>query len=130
MEAEEINPRLINELEKRGLRLVWSPKKTDRLSPEHLRVFGAEQSLESTEERLSTGFGRSGHGEVFGNSPDHLIEEHHERFLAALEEVGIPRQSLHSHFIRTCRGKIWPTFIARLTQPEFKGLKLPQGVVS
>jgi len=112
MKIEELNRRNLEvELAKQGLKLVWFPEQ-HRLKENDLVVFGAEQ-YSNEDEPLIAGF-RS------GNSPQKLVDKYHEHFLKALEAIGIPRESLHSNFIRVCRGKIWPTFVARLEQKAYE----------
>lgn len=124
MKIEEIEEVLKQELEKRDLRLVYSPETgSSRLRSDQLIVLGAEQSLSSKNKGLIAGVGLTGFDEDDGNSPASVIEDYHSRFIEALEVVGIPRSSLHSAYPDVGMGKIWPTFIARLTQEEFRNLK-------
>ena len=122
MKIQEFKKKLERELIKRGLTLVWGPE-PERLRPDDLVVFGAEQSTKSKDEPLIAGFGPGGFGEGYGNSPVTVIGDYHNKFLEALEAVGIPRNSLHSNYSHVGRGKIWPTFVARLTQETFRELK-------
>ncbi len=121
MKIEEIEEKLKQELKKRGLTLVWKPQ-MDRLKPDDLVVFGAEQN-QNTGQPLIAGFGPSGFGEDHGNSPSHVIADYHFEFLEALEAVGILRSSLNSNSTHVRRGTIWPIFVARLTQETFEKLK-------
>ncbi|MDP1688877.1 MAG: hypothetical protein Q8L47_01970 [bacterium] len=120
MKIEEIKKNLEKELSERGLRLVWSPV---RLGPGDLVVFGAEQSINSKDKPLVAGFGPGGFEESFGNSSTSDIGNYQNKFLEALEAVGVPRSSLHSNYPHVGSGKIWPTFVARLTQETFRELK-------
>jgi hypothetical protein len=113
--------RLKQELERRGLTLVWTPK-PDRLSRGDLVVFGAEQSTGGRKKPLIAGFGPGKFDEARGNSPATSIQDYQNRFLEALEAAGIPKNSLHSTYPHVGRGKIWPTFVARLTQQKFRKL--------
>jgi len=124
MTREDVESRLREELASRGLDLLWVSD-LNRLGPRDLVVFGAEQASASgdSEGRLVAGFGPGGFGESFGNSPIPVLQSYHDRFLKALEIVGIPRASLHSNFFEVGRGKIWPTFVARLTQKAFRELR-------
>ncbi len=123
MKAQKIEKKLKKELTKRGLTLVWSPE-LNRLGQDDLVVFGAEQSTKEGEKPLMAGFGPGGFSEIWGNSPGSALKDYNNRFLEALEVVGIPRGSLHSNYPHVGRGKIWPTFVASLTQEAFGGLKL------
>lgn len=117
--TKKIEEKLKKELAKRGLTLMCSPEKNSRLSSGQLVVFSAEQSKEDEDKKkpLIAGFRR-------GNSPDSIIGDYHNKFLEALEAVGIPRSSLYSTYPRVARGKIWPTFEARLTLDAFRELEL------
>lgn len=112
MAFEEINAKLNLELKNRGLYLVWKPDQSKIEKPDNLIVFGAEQSPDTKEASIST---------------DAQALDHQNRLLDALEAIGIPRGSLHSNFPRICRGKMWPTFIARITQESFRELSLGDG---
>lgn len=122
MKVQEIKKNLERELTKRGLSLVWSPE-PNRLGPDDLVVFGAEQSTNRKDKPLIAGFGPGGFNETYGNSPASVLGDYHNRFLEALEVVGIPRSSLRANYQHVGRGKIWPTFVADLTQETFRGLK-------
>lgn len=122
MRIEEIECKLKQELVKRGLILVWGPE-LNRLGSDALIVFGAEQLHKDNGKPLIAGFGPGGFSETYGNSHASVLQDYHNRFLEALEAVGIPRSSLHSNYPHAGRGKIWPTFVARLTQKTFKELK-------
>ena len=123
MRIEELKKKLERELKKRGLTLIWSPE-PDRLRPDDLVVFGAEQSTNNKDKDkpLIAGFSPGGFSESYGNSPTSVIGDYHSKFIEALEVVGIPRNSLHSNYPYVGRGKIWPTFLARLTQETFREL--------
>lgn len=122
MKIQELKKKLERELKKRGLTLVWSPEQ-NRIRPDDLIVFGAEQSTNGKDKPLIAGFGPIGFSETYGNSPAPIIGDYHNKFLEALEVVGIPRSSLHSNATHVGRGKIWPTFVARFTQETFRELK-------
>ena len=122
MNAQKMKKRPEQELIKRGLCLIWSPE-PNRLDPDDLVVFGAEQSTNSEDKPLIAGFGPGGFSETYGNSPAPVLGDYHDKFLEALEAVGIPRSSLHSTYPHVGRGKIWPTFVARLTQEAFRELE-------
>ena len=121
MKVQELKKKLEQELTKRGLILVWSPE-PNRLRPDDLVVFGAEQSTKGDGKTLIAGFGPGGFSESYGNSPISVIGDYHNKFLEALEAANIPRSSLHSNYPHVGRGKIWPTFVARLTQETFREL--------
>jgi hypothetical protein len=121
MNIERIRSKLEKELAKRNLRLVWDPEPA-KLGPNELVVFGAEDVVREGEKPLTTGIGPIGSGEQFGNSPEPVVEEHLKKFLEALAAAGIPQTSLHSSYSHTGRGKIWPTFVARLTLETFNAL--------
>jgi len=122
MKVQEIKKNLELKLTERGLNLVWSPE-PNRLGPGDLVVFGAEQSTNGKDKPLIAGFGLGGFSETYGNSPASVLMDYQDRFLEALEAVGIPRSSLHSTYPHVGRGKIWPTFVARLTQETFRELR-------
>ncbi|MEK7604114.1 MAG: hypothetical protein AAB461_03305 [Patescibacteria group bacterium] len=121
MKVQELKKKLEQELTKRGLTLMWSPE-LNQLRLDNLVVFGAEQSTKSEDKPLIAGFGPGGFSESHGNSPISVIADYHNKFLEALEAVNIPRSSLHSNYPHVGRGKIWPTFVARLTQETFREL--------
>lgn len=116
----EIQEKLKKELSSRGLRLVWNPD-SRRLDRDDLVVFGAEAVNHG--KPLVAGFGPRGFSERYGNSPHQAIEDCRKSFLDSLEAVGIQRSSLESEYPHVGRGKIWPTFVARLTQEEFRKLQ-------
>jgi hypothetical protein len=124
MDMQILKEKLTSELAARGLHLVWFPDPGRFTSADQLVVFGAEQAVDSGEEPLTAGFGPGGYSEAYGNSPISTIQDFHIRFLAALEAAGIPRTALHSDFTRVCRGKIWPTFVARVTQEVSRSMGL------
>lgn len=122
MKVQEIKKKLEQELTKHGLTLVWSPD-SNWLRPDDLVVFGAEQSTNRKDKPLIAGVGPGGFSETYGNSLAFAAGNYHNKFLETLEAVGIPRSSLHSNYLHVGRGKIWPTFVVRLTQDTFLGLK-------
>ena len=124
MRIKELEKRLKRELKKQGLTLIWSPE-PERLRSGDLVVFGAEQSTNGKNRPLIAGFGPGGFSESYGNSPPSTIKDYHDKFLDALEVIGIPRSSLHSNYSYAGRGKIWPTFVARITQETFRKLVHP-----
>ena len=115
MVLAEIQEKLEKELSQRGLKLIWKPD-LSKLDRGDLVVFGAEQAL-------NHGFGPGEFSESHGNSPQQSVEGYRKSFLDSLEAVGIPRSSLESEYPHVGRGKIWPTFVARLTQEQFRNLK-------
>lgn len=117
--------RLESELRDNGLQLTWFPD-PQQLRAGNLIVFGAEQQLDAGKP-LIAGFGPGGRSEAYGNSPSSVVEGYGEKFLVALETVGIPRAALHQNYIHVGRGKIWPTFVASLTQDGFASLPVVTG---
>ncbi|MEK7504895.1 MAG: hypothetical protein AAB589_01245 [Patescibacteria group bacterium] len=89
---------------------MWSPKPRE-LRRDELVVFGAEQKVRGNKEPLVVG------------STGSLVDKYHEAFLRSLELAGIPRKTLHSQYVHVGRGKIWPTFVARITQENFRTIK-------
>ncbi len=102
---------LKKELRNRDLRLVWSPK-PGHMKRDELVVFGAEQKV-----------GCKAKKQLSMASPMPVVNEYHEAFLRSLELAGVPRNCLHSTYVHVGRGKIWPTFIARITQESFRVIK-------
>lgn len=116
MKFAEIQRKLEKELSSRGLKLVWRPG-SSKLGKDDLVVFGANQKTRQ-HEPLIDGFAGPA---SFSDPPS--IQEYQESFLNSLEAVGIPRSSLESQYPIVGRGRISPTFVARLKQKNFRKLK-------
>ena len=125
MKVDDIKRRLENcaSLERHGLTMVYWPK-VGELGVNDLVVFGAEQSSKDSRPRLIYGTGvlSDDPGALEGNTPIAIVNEYMANFLLALAEAGLAEESIHSSYYKTGRGKIWPTFWARLLQAEFARL--------
>lgn len=120
MEIEDIKERLLRELSVRELRLVSCPDSLSKCKTDELLWFSAEQSTKSKDKPLVAGLKPRS-----SNTPDAVVSEYHNRFLAALHAVGIPRSAIHAHYLFVGRRKTRPTFVAQIRKSTFQGLVRP-----